>query len=414
MSLSSTSGSYQMYGAPGSRRRTRLNQERSTSAMWRTSPWRERLDEGTGRDLRAWSSTPSALKSSVVRWNSSQPSSISRSDRPSIGGSVRRGSTMSRTISLNLPTRRRHRRTTETLPAGTDRAGLSSPNGRDRPVLPPVAGSARRSPPARRGPGVQRRIRSRPRRPAGPRGQRSHPELHRRRGASGGCGPPALPAGRRGGGGVPRRLRARRLRLGVAPAGDHPPTSPGRAVHHAPAHGRRRVPGRPDRFRVHLRRAHPPRDPERPLGPERARDHVARALHAPARLHRHLPAGLRGPRHLSPRPLPRERHDDGDAHRRPELGSLRRAHPVPRGAGDAGHHGRSHQRRRQQGPRRERHRPQRRGRGGDTRRDVERGGARSARRVQGVHGVEPRRPGVLAARTPSSACPSSSTRTTSG
>ena len=36
ISLSSMAGSYQMYGAPGSRCRTRLNQERSTTAMWRT------------------------------------------------------------------------------------------------------------------------------------------------------------------------------------------------------------------------------------------------------------------------------------------------------------------------------------------------------------------------------------------
>ncbi len=84
---------------------SRLNQERSTSAMWRTSPWSERFELATGRSLRAWSSSPSAFSSSVARWNSSQASSIPRSDRPSIRGSVRRGSTRSRTISVNLARR---------------------------------------------------------------------------------------------------------------------------------------------------------------------------------------------------------------------------------------------------------------------------------------------------------------------
>ena len=46
-------GVYQMYGAPGSRCRTRLNQERSTSAMRRTRPCRESLEVATGRAFRA-------------------------------------------------------------------------------------------------------------------------------------------------------------------------------------------------------------------------------------------------------------------------------------------------------------------------------------------------------------------------
>ena len=53
ISLSSMAGSYQRYGAPGSRYRTRLNQERSTSATLRTRPCRDSPEVATGRALRA-------------------------------------------------------------------------------------------------------------------------------------------------------------------------------------------------------------------------------------------------------------------------------------------------------------------------------------------------------------------------
>ncbi len=93
---SSIASSAQIYGASGSLSSTRQNQFRSTSAMWRTSPCNESFDVGTGRDLRNESSRSSHLRSSVVRWNSSQASSILRSFS-TYGGSSRRVSMRSST-----------------------------------------------------------------------------------------------------------------------------------------------------------------------------------------------------------------------------------------------------------------------------------------------------------------------------
>ena len=80
----------------------------------------------------------------------------------------------------------------------------------------------------------------------------------------------------------------------------------------------------------------------------------------------------------------------------PNSGPRQRPDPVPRGPGDAGHHRQPDRRRRRPDPRRERHRPQRRAGRRDPRRNEEHGESRPARRLQGVHGVEPERPRLLA------------------
>ncbi len=118
-----------------------------------------------------------------------------------------------------------------------------------------------------------------------------------------------------------------------------------------------------------------------------------------------LPAGctdsdaarLRGPGQLSARPLPGQRHHHGDPDRRPELGPVQRPDPVPRRPAHAADHGGPDRRWRQPGAGGEHHRPQRRPRQRHARRDVERHGDRPAGRLQGVHGLEPERAGLLAA-----------------
>src|SRR6476661_7628948 len=66
--------------------------------MCRTSPCSESSEVAIGRRLRAASSRPSHFNSSVVRWYSSQASSIARSPRRN-PGSARRSSSRSPTIS---------------------------------------------------------------------------------------------------------------------------------------------------------------------------------------------------------------------------------------------------------------------------------------------------------------------------
>src|SRR4051812_45014612 len=68
--------------------------------MWRTRPCKDSFDVATGRRLRSSSLSPSHLMSRVVRWKSSQRSSMSRSPRV-FPGSWRRGSTSSVTTASN-------------------------------------------------------------------------------------------------------------------------------------------------------------------------------------------------------------------------------------------------------------------------------------------------------------------------
>ncbi len=263
---------------------------------------------------------------------------------------------------------------------------------------------------------LQRRVRPRRRSGAGPCGQRADPGVDRRGGAAGRASTAA--ASCRAPGPWPRhspssswpaapRRRRRIRRRGSTPGHGGP-------VQGAAAGGHGRLPAGVDRFGVHLRRAHAPRDPDRPVGRRRSRDDVARPLHAPGRVHRRDPARLRGPGELPARPLPGQRHDDGDAHRRPELGPVQRPDPVPRGAADPADHGGPDRRRRQPAAGGEHHRPQRR----------PRRAPRSTRcRARWRPGRRPRsrctRPGARAARatrcrTPPSGSPPCSTRTTSG
>ncbi len=181
-----------------------------------------------------------------------------------------------------------------------------------------------------------------------------------------------------------RRTRARR----PAPAAG--------ATTRRPPGGRGGLRAGPDGVGVRLRRAHAPRDSGRPLGAERARDGLARALHAPGGLHRCGPARLRRPGDLSARPLPGQRHDGRRAHRRPELGPVDRPDPVPRGPEHPADHRRAHRRRRAPAPGGEHRRPQRGSAGCHPRRDVERGGAGAAGGLQGVHRLEPDGSGLLA------------------
>ena len=211
--------------------------------------------------------------------------------------------------------------------------GVSSRHGWHRPLLSPPARRSRRPAAARRRAGLQRGVRPGRRKRKGRRGQRADPAVHRGRSAPDRAGPAPLPAGRRGRGGDARRLRVRRLRrsVAVAPAGGVG-TGQGRPLQRAAARGHRRLRAGADRFGVHLRRPHPPRDPRRPVGAERTGDDPARALHAARRLHRHRPARLRGPRQLPARPLPGQRHHRRGADGRPQLGPVQRSDPVLRRA----------------------------------------------------------------------------------
>lgn len=152
-----------MKGTSPSRSRFRRNQFRSPSAAWRTNPWSDSFEVGTGRLLRPASSSPSHLSSSVVRWNSSHASSISRSSK-TYGGSIRRGSDRSSiTKALLLRTLRQLGQPAQGSARDSVRARLASEARAPRPAQHPRL-------PCRYGSGaarLRRPLRARGR-PAGP------------------------------------------------------------------------------------------------------------------------------------------------------------------------------------------------------------------------------------------------------
>ena len=150
------------------------------------------------------------------------------------------------------------------LPTGSGERSVRAWVGSDVSLAGCVTGTTTSSPwPPGRSPTAS----SSPRADAArPHRQRADPPVDRRRQPADRRRPPALPAGRRGRGGVARRVRVRRLLAAASHPQAGPPGARAGTFKVPPPGGHRGLRARADRLGVHLRRPHAPRDPDRPLG----------------------------------------------------------------------------------------------------------------------------------------------------